>query len=68
VELAPPNLTLTDDEFVICGRDRLRDLRGLTKPVEESVDHDVRQNWVGVGTLKEFGMDDAEGLDSGTCD
>jgi hypothetical protein len=46
----------------------LRDLRGLTKPVEESVDHDVRQNWVGVGTLKEFGMDDAEGLDSGTCD
>jgi hypothetical protein len=51
-ELAPPNLSLADDEFVICGRDRLRDLRGLTKPVEESVDHDVRQNRVGIGTLK----------------
>jgi hypothetical protein len=29
-------------------------LRGLTKPVEESVDHDVCQNRVGIGTLKEF--------------
>jgi hypothetical protein len=53
-ELAPPNLSLTDDELVICGRDGLRGLRGLTKPVEKSVDHDVHQNRVGIGTLKEF--------------
>jgi hypothetical protein len=53
-ELAPPSLSLTDDEFVISGRDRLRDLRGLTKPVEESVDHDIRQNWFGIGTVKKF--------------
>jgi hypothetical protein len=26
----------------------------LTKPVEKSVDHDVHQNRVGIGTLKEF--------------
>jgi hypothetical protein len=52
--LAPPNLSLTDDELVICGRDGLRGLRGLTKPVEKSVDHDVHQNPVGIGTLKEF--------------
>jgi hypothetical protein len=53
-ELAPPNLSLTDDELVICGRDGLRGLRGLTKPVEKSVDHDARQKWGGIGTLKEF--------------
>jgi hypothetical protein len=53
-EEASPNLSLTDDELVIRGRHRLRGLRGLTKPVEESVDHDVRQNRVGIGTLKEF--------------
>jgi hypothetical protein len=53
-ELAPPNLSLTDDELVLCGRDGLRGLRGLTKPVEESVDYDVPQNRVGIGTLKEF--------------
>jgi hypothetical protein len=34
-ELAPPNLSLTGDELVICGRDRLRGMRDLTKPVEE---------------------------------
>jgi hypothetical protein len=45
---------LTDDELEVCGRDRLRGLKGLTKPVEELVDHDVPQNRVGVGTLKEF--------------
>jgi hypothetical protein len=50
-ELAPPILFLTDDELVICGRDGLR---GLTKPVEKSDEHDVRQNRVGIGTLKEF--------------
>jgi hypothetical protein len=33
-ELAPPNLSLTDDELVIRGRGRLRGLRGLRKPVE----------------------------------
>jgi hypothetical protein len=35
-------------------------LRGLTKPVEESVNHDVRQNWVFIGTVKEFGYIIAE--------
>jgi hypothetical protein len=29
-------------------------LRGLTKPVEDSIDHDVRQSRVGNGMLKEF--------------
>jgi hypothetical protein len=47
-------LSLKDDEFVMFGRDILLVFRGLAKPVEESVDHDVRQNWVGVVTLKEF--------------
>jgi hypothetical protein len=53
-ELTPPNLSLTGDELVICGRDRLRGMQDLTKPVGKSVDHDVRQNRVGFGTLKEF--------------
>jgi hypothetical protein len=67
---------MTDIESVICGRDALWDLGSLTKPEEESVDHDVHQNWFGVGTLKElvliivqlFAIDDTESLDSGTCD
>jgi hypothetical protein len=48
-------LSLTDDESVICWRDSLRGWGGgLTKPLEETVEHDVNQNWVGVGTLKEL--------------
>jgi hypothetical protein len=30
------------------------DMRGLTKPVDESVDHDIRQKLVGIGLLREF--------------